>query len=57
MKKPQIKQDPLYQLLRDGNVAEFNKLKAAGQLGQFKKIFPMNTRPTQPLNGRMIGDL
>jgi len=30
---------------------------SAGQLGQFKKIFPMNARPTQPLNGRMIGEL
>ncbi len=31
MKKPQIKQDPLYQLIRDGNIAEFNRLKAAGK--------------------------
>lgn len=30
---------------------------SAGQLGQFKKVFPMNARPTQPLNGRMIGEL
>ncbi|MDH5179782.1 MAG: pentapeptide repeat-containing protein [Gammaproteobacteria bacterium] len=29
--KPQIKQDPLYQLLRDGKIDEFNKRKAAGE--------------------------
>ena len=29
--KPQIKDDPLYLLLRDGKVDEFNKRKAAGE--------------------------
>lgn len=29
--KPQIKQDALYQLLREGNIEEFNKRKAAGE--------------------------
>lgn len=29
--KPQIKNDPMYRLLRDGKIAEFNKLKAAGK--------------------------
>jgi len=29
--KPQIKQDPLYQLLRDGDIETFNKRKAAGE--------------------------
>jgi len=30
-KKLRISTDPLYQLLREGNIAEFNKRKAAGQ--------------------------
>lgn len=29
--KPQIKQDPLYQLLREGKVDEFNQRMAAGE--------------------------
>ena len=29
--KPQIKTDPMYQLLRDGKIAEFNKRKQAGE--------------------------
>lgn len=29
--KPQIKDDPLYLLLREGKVEEFNKRKAAGE--------------------------
>lgn len=29
--KPQIKTDPLYQLLREGNIAEFNRRIAAGE--------------------------
>ena len=29
--KPQIKNDPLYQLLRDGDVKEFNRRKSAGE--------------------------
>lgn len=30
-KKPEIKQDPLYLLLRQGKIEEFNTLKAHGQ--------------------------
>lgn len=30
-KPPEIKKDNLYQLLREGKIEEFNKLKAAGQ--------------------------
>jgi uncharacterized protein YjbI with pentapeptide repeats len=30
-KQPRIPDDPLYQLLRDGNIAEFNRRKAAGE--------------------------
>lgn len=29
--KPQIKQEPLYQLLREGKIEEFNQRKAAGE--------------------------
>ena len=29
--RPKITHDPLYQLLRDGEVAEFNKRRAAGE--------------------------
>lgn len=29
--KPQIKSDPLYQLLREGKIEEFNKRKAKGE--------------------------
>lgn len=29
--KPQIKDDPLYQLLRDGKIDEFNTRKASGE--------------------------
>ncbi len=29
--KPQIKNDPLYLLLREGKIEEFNKCKAAGE--------------------------
>ncbi len=28
---PKITQEPLYQLLREGNIAEFNKRRASGQ--------------------------
>lgn len=30
-KKPEIKQDPMYQLLRQGKIDDFNTLKAHGQ--------------------------
>lgn len=30
-KTPQIKPDPMYQLLRDGRIEEFNQRKAAGE--------------------------
>ncbi len=29
--KPQIKSDPMYQLLRDGKIEEFNQRRAAGE--------------------------
>ncbi|MFK5893406.1 MAG: pentapeptide repeat-containing protein [Pseudomonadota bacterium] len=32
MKKPMIKEDPLYQLIREGKIQEFNKKKKAGEL-------------------------
>lgn len=30
-RKPEIKKDPMYQLLREGKIEEFNKRKAAGK--------------------------
>ena len=36
MAAPQITDDPLYQLLRDENVEEFNKQKAAGVSAELK---------------------
>lgn len=34
--KPQIKNDPLYQLLREGKVGEFNSRKATGETCDLK---------------------
>jgi uncharacterized protein YjbI with pentapeptide repeats len=34
--KPLTYEDPLFQLLRDGNVKEFNRRKAAGETAQFR---------------------
>jgi uncharacterized protein YjbI with pentapeptide repeats len=34
--KPLTYEEPLFQLLRDGNVKEFNRRKAQGETGQFR---------------------
>ena len=34
--KPLTYEDPLFQLLRDGNVKEFNRRKAQGETAQFR---------------------
>jgi len=31
MSKPEIKQDPMYQLLREGKIKEFNQSKSSGE--------------------------